>query len=124
MEKGPSNLEGKSVIIPAVMPCGECDLCKINRSNICQKQKMPGNDFNGGFSSHIVTPSKYLSVVADSALENHSLAELAVIADAVSTPYQVMLKSGIQEGDFAIIIGVGGVGIYAAQIAKIWGGKW
>ena len=123
VEKGPSNLEGKSVIIPAVMPCGECDLCKINRSNICQKQKMPGNDFNGGFSSHIVTPSKYLSVVADSALENHSLAELAVIADAVSTPYQVMLKSGIQEGDFAIIIGVGGVGIYAAQIAKIWGGK-
>jgi len=41
VEKGPSNLEGKSVIIPAVMPCGECDLCKINRSNICQKQKMP-----------------------------------------------------------------------------------
>jgi|TARA_B100001079_G_scaffold60126_2_gene50882 6-hydroxycyclohex-1-ene-1-carbonyl-CoA dehydrogenase len=123
VEDGPSHLVGKSVIIPAVMPCGDCDLCNAGRSNICQKQQMPGNDFHGGFSTHIVTPSKYLAVVSDSALQGHSLAELAVIADAVSTPYQVMVKSGIHEGDFAIIIGVGGVGIYATQIAKIFGGK-
>jgi 6-hydroxycyclohex-1-ene-1-carbonyl-CoA dehydrogenase len=123
VEDGPAHLKGKPVIIPAVMPCGECDLCKAGRSNICQKQQMPGNDFHGGFSSHIVTPAQFLVEVSDSALANHTLAELSVIADAVSTPYQVVLKSEIQDGDFAVIIGVGGVGIYAAQIANIMGGK-
>lgn len=120
---GSSDLIGKSVIIPAVMPCGDCDLCQAGRSNICQKQQMPGNDFHGGFASHVVTPSRYLTEVLDGALAQHELWELAVIADAVSTPYQVMVKSKIQKGDFAVIIGVGGVGIYGAQLAKIFGGK-
>jgi 6-hydroxycyclohex-1-ene-1-carbonyl-CoA dehydrogenase len=121
--EGPPELKGKPVIIPAVMPCGECELCRKGRSNICQAQKMPGNDFHGGFASHVVTPAKYLSVVPETALTDHTLAELSVIADAVSTPYQVIVKSGLQEGDFAIVIGGGGIGTYCAQLAKIMGAK-
>jgi 6-hydroxycyclohex-1-ene-1-carbonyl-CoA dehydrogenase len=121
--EGSSDFKGKPVIIPAVLPCGECELCKKGQSNICQNQKMPGNDFHGGFSSHIVVPARYLSLVPDAALKTHSLAELSVIADAVSTPYQVIVKSDLREGDFAVVIGVGGVGIYAAQLAKIFGAK-
>jgi 6-hydroxycyclohex-1-ene-1-carbonyl-CoA dehydrogenase len=114
---------GKKVIIPAVLPCGECELCKSGRSNICRNQLMPGNDFDGGFASHIKVPSKFLCPVPEKALERYSLEQLAVIADAISTPYQVIKKSEIQPGDFAIVIGVGGVGIYGAQIAKIAGAK-
>lgn len=120
---GNSEWLNKKVIIPAVLPCGECELCKNDRSNICQKQLMPGNDFDGGFASHIKVPHKFLCPVDSNVLEKYSLGQLAVIADAVSTPYQVIVKSGLKEGDFAIIIGVGGVGIYAALIAKIKGAK-
>lgn len=112
----------KNVIIPAVLPCGECDLCKRGRSNICQNQKMPGNDFDGGFASHIKIPSKYLCEVSDSVIKKFPLEHLAVIADAVSTPYQVVMKSELEKNDLAIIIGVGGIGIYAAQIARVFGG--
>ena len=45
--------EGKAVIIPAVMPCGACDVCNRDLGNICTSQKMPGNDIQGGFASHI-----------------------------------------------------------------------
>jgi 6-hydroxycyclohex-1-ene-1-carbonyl-CoA dehydrogenase len=114
---------GKKVIIPAVLPCGECELCKKGISNICQNQKMPGNDFNGGFATHVKVPYRFLCPVPEDALKNHSLEQLAVVADAISTPYQVMMKSGLEAGDFAIVIGVGGVGIYGAQIAKIFGAK-
>ncbi len=119
---GPSNLKGQAVIVPAVLPCGECDLCRRGRGNICQGQKMPGNDFHGGFASHVIVPSRFLVPVPQKALAHHSLAELSVIADAVSTPYQVIVKSDLKPGDLAIIIGVGGIGIYAAQLAKILGG--
>lgn len=120
---GPQNLIGKNVIIPAVLPCGNCELCTNGRSNICQNQLMPGNDFHGGFASHIVVPHKYLCPVPDSILEKYSLEQLSVIADAISTPYQVMKKSELVKGDLAIVIGVGGVGIYGALIAKIMGAK-
>ncbi len=119
VEAGSSDLLGKPVIIPAVLPCGDCDLCHAGRSNICQKQLMPGNDFHGGFASHIVVPARFVTEISKKALAHHELATLSVIADAVSTPYQVIEKSDLHPGDFAIIIGVGGVGIYGAAIAKI-----
>ena len=114
---------GKKVIIPAVLPCGECELCKKGRSNMCQNQLMPGNDFHGGFASHIKVPSKFLCEVPEKVLDKYSLRQLSVIADAISTPYQVIKKSELETGDLAIVIGVGGVGVYAALIAKIFGAK-
>lgn len=120
---GDKNWIGKNVIIPAVLPCGNCELCLNDRSNICQNQKMPGNDFHGGFASHIKVPSKFLCNVPDSVLEKYPLQTLSVIADAISTPYQVIKKSELKSNELAIIIGVGGVGIYGALIAKIFGAK-
>ncbi|MEI6576273.1 MAG: 6-hydroxycyclohex-1-ene-1-carbonyl-CoA dehydrogenase [Bacteroidota bacterium] len=120
---GPPEWLGKKVIIPAVLPCGDCELCHNGRSNMCQNQLMPGNDFNGGFASHIKVPSKYLCLVPEAVLDKYPLKMLAVVADAISTPYQVIKKSELVAGDFAIVIGVGGVGIYAALIAGIMGAK-
>lgn len=121
--EGPDHLQGKNVIIPAVLPCGNCELCNSDKSNICQNQLMPGNDFHGGFASHIVVPHKYLCPVPDVILNRYALEELSVIADAISTPYQVIKKSELKNDDLAICIGVGGVGIYGALIAKIVGAK-
>lgn len=113
----------KKVIIPAVLPCGNCDFCNNGRSNVCRNQLMPGNDFHGGFASHIKVPSEYLCEVPEDVIKKYSLSQLAVIADAISTPYQVVKKSELKEGDLAIVIGVGGVGVYGALIAKIFGAK-
>ena len=110
-------LLGKNVIIPAVLSCGECDFCKSGRSNVCRSQKMPGNDFNGGFASHIVVPARFLCELPDD-LGKFQVHQLSVVADAVTTPYQSLLRSKLKEGDLAIVIGVGGIGIYMAQLAK------
>ena len=121
--EGSAEWLGKKVIIPAVLPCGDCELCKKGRSNMCQNQLMPGNDFHGGFASHIKVPFNYLCPVPDNVLDKYSLAQLAVIADAVTTPYQVINKAELEEGDFAIIIGAGGIGIYGVLLSKIFGAK-
>jgi 6-hydroxycyclohex-1-ene-1-carbonyl-CoA dehydrogenase len=110
-------LNGKNVLIPAVLPCGECALCKNGRSNVCRSQKMPGNDFNGGFASHITVPGRFLCELPDT-IGRYNLSQLSVIADAVTTPYQSVVRSNLQQGDLAIVIGVGGIGIYMAQLAK------
>lgn len=116
------SLVGKNVIIPAVLPCGECALCKNGRSNACRNQKMPGNDFNGGFASHICVPARFLCQLPDD-IGDFKISQFSVIADAVTTPYQSLLRSKLKEGDLAIVIGVGGIGTYMAQLAKDAGAK-
>lgn len=116
------DLIGKNVIIPAVLPCGECEICLSGRDNICQKQKMPGNDFDGGFASHILVPGQQLCILPED-LKGIKLSDFSVVADAITTPYQSIIRSKLESGDLAIVIGVGGVGNYLVQHAKIRGAK-
>jgi 6-hydroxycyclohex-1-ene-1-carbonyl-CoA dehydrogenase len=82
---------------------------------------MPGNDRHGGFASHVVVPARYLCPVGDDILADHELWELAVVADALSTPFQAVLLSGLQEGDLAVVVGTGGIGIHCVQVAAAVG---
>ncbi|HEY7610471.1 MAG TPA: 6-hydroxycyclohex-1-ene-1-carbonyl-CoA dehydrogenase [Alphaproteobacteria bacterium] len=114
---------GKAVVVPAVMPCGECEHCRRGKPMICRKQRMPGNDIHGGFATHVVVPSRGLCPVDEARLAQAGLklAELAVIADAVTTPFQAATRAGVWPGSLAIVVGIGGVGGYAAQVAKALG---
>ena len=115
---------GKEVIIPAVMPCRKCLLCKTGRGNRCLNQKMPGNSLGmyGGFSSHIPVPSVDLCEIKDK--HGMPLSHFAVIADAATTPYQAAKRADIQPGDNAVVLGItGGVGQYQGQVVKALGAK-
>jgi len=114
----------RAVIVPAVIPCGRCDACLRGKSTICPNQKMPGNDIHGGFATHIIVPARGLCVVDEHRLQaaGIDLADLSVIADAVTTPYQAVVQAGVAKGDLVIVNGIGGVGGYCAQIAAAVGG--
>ena len=124
----------KAVIVPAVLPCGECDLCQRGLGTICRQQKMPGNDIQGGFASHIVVPSRGLCEVDEARLAKVglTLAEVSIVADALTTPYQAVRRAalvgdpqrpgaGFPPGSLAIVVGAGGVGGYCVQVARAFG---
>ena len=116
----------KRVVVPAVIPCGVCKACESGHGRICPKQIFPGSDVHGGFASHLRIPAHALCPVPD--LDNPvqnpkglSLAALSVIADAVSTPFQAIVKSGLAAGDLAVFIGAGGIGGFGVQVASALG---
>jgi 6-hydroxycyclohex-1-ene-1-carbonyl-CoA dehydrogenase len=114
---------GKAVIVPAVFPCGECDQCRRGKATICPNQKMPGNDIQGGFATHVAVPAYGLCAVDEARLAKAglALADLSVVADAVTTPYQAVTQAGVGPGQLVVVVGVGGVGSYCAQISRALG---
>jgi len=124
-----TDLVGEAVVVPAVIPCGECDVCRRGRGNICPKQIFPGNDLHGGFATHVVVPARGLCRVPgftgdiDALLGESGVAlpDLSVLADAVSTPWQAIKKSGLAEGHLAVFVGAGGVGGFGVQLAAAVG---
>jgi 6-hydroxycyclohex-1-ene-1-carbonyl-CoA dehydrogenase len=119
---GAEQMIGREVIVPAVIPCGQCELCHSGRANRCLTQKMPGNSMGiyGGFSSHIVADARFLCVVPQRGAT--PLEHLSVVADAVTTPYQAAMRADLKRGDRVIVIGAaGGVGSFMTQTAKAMG---
>jgi 6-hydroxycyclohex-1-ene-1-carbonyl-CoA dehydrogenase len=123
---GASSWLGRAVIVPAVLPCGECGACRAGHGQICPHQIFPGSDVHGGFASHVRVPSRGLCPVPDLSRTDLNpgrltLEMLSVIADAVSTPYQAIVRSGLAPGDLAVFVGAGGVGGFGVQIAHALG---
>jgi 6-hydroxycyclohex-1-ene-1-carbonyl-CoA dehydrogenase len=113
--------QGQTVIIPAVIPCGECPACKAGRTTICRKQFMPGNDGDGGFATHVVVPGRGLCPVPGTLPDGITLAALSVVADAVTTPYEAIRRAQLGPDDITVFTGVGGIGGFGVQIAAAFG---
>lgn len=121
--EGHAALVGRDVLVPSVLPCGDCGLCRAGRGNACAGQKMPGNDIHGGFATHLLVPAAPLVSLADFRAGPEGLCALSVVADAVSTAYQAVRRSGLAAGGLAVVVGAGGVGGFVAQIAHVTGAR-
>jgi len=118
---GETSWLGKEVLIPAVMPCGQCPSCQTGRVNLCLTPKIPGNSTGiyGGFSSHIPVPGNNLCEIKNR--KTIPLEHLAAVADTVATAFQAARRASIAVGDNVIVIGAGGMGPFIVQMVKAFG---
>ncbi len=111
---------GARVLIPAVLSCGHCALCRSGRENICENSQMLGNHIDGGYAEFVAVPAKDVVHMPD----NVPLVEGSIIADAVTTPYHAVVRRGrVTPGDWVVVFGCGGVGLSLVQIASAVGGR-
>ncbi len=119
--EGAGELVGSGVLVAAVIPCGCCQMCSAGRGNVCGDQLMPGNDLDGGFATHLTVPATGVFACGDLPA-GYGLADMAVVADALTTPLQAIRRAGVAEGDTVVVVGTGGVGGFAVQVAAASGG--
>lgn len=111
---------GERVLLPAVMTCGICRLCRLGRENICEAMRMLGNHLDGAYAEYVIAPEKDLFRLPDSV----PLEEGSLIADALSTPFHAVTRRGeVRPGDTVVVYGCGGVGMNLVQIAVAAGGR-
>ncbi len=109
---------GARVLLPPVLPCGRCRACLEGRNTLCASMDMFGNHRDGGFAERIAAPAW----AAFSLPSSIPLVEGSVVSDAVSTAYHAMANRGrVRPGESVAIIGCGGVGLAAVQVAVALG---
>lgn len=108
---------GTKVAIYYIAHCGICRYCRAGRENICVNVRRMGVDFDGAMADFVVVPAANCIPLAD----NADLAASAVITDAIGTPTHALRQSRVGSGDTVLVMGVGGIGSNAVQIAKLMG---
>ncbi len=116
----PGALEtGTKVVVYHVWPCRVCSRCRAGEENICiNPQAWAGFTHPGGFQDRLVVPLDRLVAVPDSIDPVHA----APMTCALGTAYRATVtRGGVAVGTRAVVIGLGGVGIHALQIAHAAG---
>lgn len=111
---------GDRVLLPAVLSCGACRMCRTGRENICENGVMLGNHVDGGYAEYVAAPARDLFHLP----EEIPLVEGSIIADAVTTPYHAVVNRGrVRPADEVVVVGCGGIGLNLVQVAAAVGGR-
>ena len=109
---------GDRVCVCCFLTCGVCDNCRRGRSNVCLERKCIGIQAEGALAQYLLMPAANLISLPDGI----SFAQGAVLTDAVATPYHALYAiGGLGPGQSLAIMGCGGLGLHAVQLARLGG---
>jgi threonine dehydrogenase-like Zn-dependent dehydrogenase len=107
---------GDRVAARAKLPCGECTLCRSERSDWCRKGPVIGFDLPGCFSERAILPAIAL-VKVDDRISDSEAACLQSLSDSVAAVETAQLRMA----DTVVIFGQGSMGLECLQIVRLSG---
>lgn len=111
---------GDHVSVHLDVACGRCRFCRTGHSNLCRSLVRIGFELDGSHQEYAVVPADNVFKISDSI----PFEEAAIIPDAIACTYHSIKAQGrVQAGDRVCILGVGGLGFHAIQIAKFFGAE-
>lgn len=110
--------EGDRVVVAAGKPCLECANCRRGDLSNCLRIKLMAFAYDGAWAQYTVAQAFGLTPVPD----NVPLEQAAILADAVSTPFGAVVRTGdVGIGESVGVWGVGGIGTHVVQLARLVG---
>ncbi len=108
--------KGDLVVSEILSSCGTCYPCRHGKPNCCANLKVIGAHTQGAFAEYAVYPVKNLHKVPD----NVDI-DSAVLAEPYTIGYHCVQRSQITEGETALVIGAGAIGLTITDILKTRG---
>ncbi|MDP7975966.1 alcohol dehydrogenase catalytic domain-containing protein [Tardisphaera saccharovorans] len=104
---------------PIYSTCGHCEYCLTGREQLCQSRQVTGETVDGGYAEYIVTKADFTYHVP----ENIDPETSSPLFCPGITAYGAVKKADLSPEKTAYVIGVGGVGHMAIQLAKLYGAR-
>jgi alcohol dehydrogenase, propanol-preferring len=94
---------------------GLCPACRIGEENLCDKPRSLGVYMDGGYAEYVLVPSyKYLVKISD----GMDIDASATLSCSALTAYGAVKNANLKPDDNVVIVGAGGLGLMAIQLAK------
>jgi 2-desacetyl-2-hydroxyethyl bacteriochlorophyllide A dehydrogenase len=109
---------GQRVASFGQVTCGACPACLAGASNRCRRPVVLGMGRQGGFAERIALPAGCLLRLPDTVTSSVG----AIASDAIATPLHALWTvGGLRAGETVVVIGAGGLGLHAIQLARLAG---
>ena len=108
---------GDRVCLHYNITCGDCIPCSTGNEQFCPTGLMIGHFTDGGFAEYIAVPARNALILPPEI----PFEQGATLMCASATAFHALRKSRLRAGETAVIIGVGGLGISAVQMARAAG---
>jgi alcohol dehydrogenase len=113
---------GDRVTTPFVCGCGTCQWCLRGQAQVCPDQTQPGFTHWGSFAEYVALHSADTNLVAVPDVVEDAAA--AALGCRFATAYRALhARAGIRRDEWVTVVGVGGVGLSAVQIAVAAGAR-
>jgi 2-desacetyl-2-hydroxyethyl bacteriochlorophyllide A dehydrogenase len=108
---------GERVCVHYLVSCGTCAHCAAGREQFCVTGQMIGAQRSGGYAEYVAIPARN-AVPLPSAI---SFAHGAVMMCSSATALHALHRTRIAAGESVAVLGIGGLGISAIQLARALG---
>lgn len=110
---------GDVIVTSHHIPCGECVYCRHGNVSMCKHFKET-NLIPGGFSEYVYLSDEHLKNVAHLKPENLTEVE-ASFYEPLGCIVRAVKRAGLLNGDTALVVGLGSIGILTAQALNAYG---
>jgi threonine dehydrogenase-like Zn-dependent dehydrogenase len=108
---------GDRVFIDPIVVCGHCASCRSGRPSICPRRQIVGLNRDGALAEFVAVPFTNLIPIPSELTLEH-----AAMVESASTPFHALATCAPRfAGDAVAVIGVGGLGFHAVEIANLLG---
>lgn len=99
--------------------CGTCRECLSSHETNCRDVTCTGVHVSGCFAEYVTLRERWATQIPE-ALD--SIAAAPLLCGGVAA-YSAVRKAGLEAGERAVIFGLGGLGLYGVQAAKLTGAR-
>jgi len=109
--------EGDRVVVAHHVPCGACHYCRHGNHSMCRHFKETNLD-PGGFAEYLRIPAEHVQQTAFLVPEQLSDDE-GLFTEPLSCCVRNVRRAALLPGDFAVVVGMGSIGLMMVQLLKL-----
>ncbi|MHA1147486.1 MAG: zinc-dependent alcohol dehydrogenase [Promethearchaeota archaeon] len=96
-----------------ILSCDNCYWCKQGQEHMCKWSSGIGTTYNGAMAEYLVIKADNIYKLPDSVTF-----EMAAMLDPIAVGVYALQESSFKEGDNAVVIGAGTIGLFMIQVLK------
>lgn len=109
---------GDRVVVEPLISCGTCEACIAGHTHVCRSLKLLGIHADGGFAEYVKVPTAKVIRVPDNVPDR-----VAVLTEPFAVGFHVCQRGELKNGQRALIIGAGPIGLIVAMVASMSGAQ-